>query len=164
MKAYSMDLCRRVLGAKLWRRNDLASAEPYYREALDIWRRTLPENHVQTASVIESVCSTLLTRDASQAELMLREAVAIRDANPGSADNLRSRPLSMLGEALSRQGKYEEAEAVLLACHESLNERWDPGVGKDTLTRLTWLYNQWNRPDNETKWQAELDRLAPTRP
>ena len=95
---------------------------------------------------------------------MLREAISIREANPPSADNLRARPLSMLGEALARQGKYEEAEPVLLACHESLKERPDPGTRKDTLTRLAWLYNQWNRPDDAAKWQAELSQLSTPTP
>ena len=152
------------LGAKLWRKNDLAGAEAHYRGALDIWRRTLPANHIQVAFVIESLCSTLLPRDASQAESMLREAMVIREANPPYADDVRARSLSMLGEALARQEKYGEAETMLLACHESLKEGWDPNIQKDTLTRLAWLYNQWNRPDDAAKWQAELDRVAPPTP
>ncbi|MBI3834430.1 MAG: serine/threonine protein kinase [Planctomycetes bacterium] len=152
------------LGAKLWRKNDLAGAEAYYREALEIWRRTLPANHVQVASVIESLCSTLLPRDASQAESMLREAMAIREANPPSADNLRVRPLSMLGESLARQAKYDEAEVLLVKALDGLKEHPHANLRKETVTRLIWLYEQWNRRDDAAKWQAELSENSSTTP
>jgi tetratricopeptide (TPR) repeat protein len=148
------------LGSKLWTRRDFAGAEAHFREALDIWRRTLPPDHLRLAQAIEGVSAVLLPQDASQAESMLREALTIREANPMSADNTPARTLSMIGEALARQGKYQEAEPILLGAYEGLKDHWEPGPKKDTAIRLAWMYKQWNRPDEAAKWDAELSSLS----
>jgi len=153
------------LAGLLWNKRDLAGAEPLYREALEIWRRTLPANHLNIAAVLDGLGCVLLARKVlPEAESLLRESLAIREGQQPPTHQLRCITMSMLGELLARQGKFEEAEPLLIKAYDGLKEQPDKIPKQETVTRLIWLYEQWGRPDDAAKWQAERSQTSSTTP
>jgi tetratricopeptide (TPR) repeat protein len=88
-----------------------AEAEPLYREALRIYRQTLPTKHPKLAETLNNLALLLERQNRFQeAEPLYGEALKIyRDAfNPPSADLAAC--LSNMGLLLRRKGQLSEAE------------------------------------------------------
>ena len=62
----------------------------------------------------------------------------------------------MLGACLTAEGRYAEAEALLLRAHAGL----ESSRGRDhertveARQRLVALYEAWGRPDRAARWRA----------
>ena len=101
-------------------------------------------------------------KKAQEAELKLREALAIREKlNPDEWPVYDTQ--SMLGEALLDQKKFSEAEPLLLTGYEGLKEVEDklPGPDKPAacekrLVRLIQLYDTWGKKETATMWRKNL--------
>jgi serine/threonine protein kinase/tetratricopeptide (TPR) repeat protein len=117
------------------------------------------------------------TPDAlAEAEALLHECVSIRErAYPDGHGKawLRFSAMSMLGEALSRQGKFDAAEPLLLGGYNGLTKETShilPVVisgtdhRRDALERIVTLYDAWHTAEPEdarvqerlAKWQGAL--------
>ena len=103
----------------------------------------------------------LTQRKWAEAEPVLRECLAIREkALPD--DWLRFNAMSMLGGSLLGQGKYFEAEPLILAGYEGLKAREEniPAPGKPRLAaaaeRVVRLYEAWGKPEKATEQKARL--------
>jgi tetratricopeptide (TPR) repeat protein len=78
----------------------------------------------------------------------------------------------LLGECLSRQGKFAEAEPLLLKGYEGMKQRADklPPRTKDprlrqALERLVQLYEAWGKKDQADDWRKKLEEAkAPAIP
>ena len=154
------------LASVLLDQKDPVSAEPLYRGAWDVWRKTLPADHPNIPIAGNGLASTLLIRMAfSEAEPILREILIITESRKPVDEYLRLGILSNLGESLTGQGRFDEAEKILLETYGELTDKYPKTLRrKETGARLLWLYKQWNRPDDAATWQAELDGLAPPTP
>ena len=70
---------------------------------------------------------------------------------------------SMLGQAVTKLGRFEEAESLLVGGYEGMKAREDkiPAIYKyrriEALQRLIDLYIAWDKPEVAAKWQAILD-------
>lgn len=135
---------------------DPALAEPLYREALAIWRKTLPADHLNIAIVLDELSSTIMQKSPSEAESLTRESLAIRQAKLPPNDQHVLTCTANLGESLAGQGKFEEAEPLLLKAYDGLRTHRDKLPKKEVVLRLVRLYEQWNRPEEAAKWRAEL--------
>jgi serine/threonine protein kinase len=100
-------------------------------------------------------------RKGSQAEPLLRECVAIREkAIPD--DWRRFFATSVLGHALLDQGRYAEAEPLLVAGYEGLKAREAkiPAVSKthllDAAKEVVSLYEAWAKPERARSWAAKV--------
>jgi serine/threonine protein kinase len=99
-------------------------------------------------------------RRFAEAEGALRESLSIREQV--MPDNwLRFNTQSTLGGALLGQGKYAEAEPLLLAGYEGLKAREatiPAGLPRlaEAVERLVALYDATNRPDKAREWRARL--------
>jgi tetratricopeptide (TPR) repeat protein/tRNA A-37 threonylcarbamoyl transferase component Bud32 len=100
---------------------------------------------------------------SSEAESLLRECVAIREkAIPD--DWRRFFGMSLLGRAISDQGRYAEAEPLVVSGYEGLKAREAkiPAVSKVHLSnaaaQLVRMYNAWGKPDQAREWAAKVGR------
>jgi hypothetical protein len=110
---------------------------------------------------LASLGSILLRqRKWTGAELVLREALAIRDGKqPGRWTTFNTK--SMLGGALLGQRKYDDAEPLLMQGYAGLKEcdADVPAAAKfrlhEAADRLVELYTAWGKSDEAAKWRAE---------
>jgi TolA-binding protein len=84
---------------------------------------------------------------------------------PDGPDLFKAR--SLLGRALLGQGKYAEAEPLLLSCHESLKSQTNSvpaasqGMLKEVLQSLVQLYEATGHAEARDEWRRKLTGLAP---
>ena len=72
---------------------------------------------------------------------------------------------SLLGEALTGERQYADAERTLLAAHQRLATLplVPPHELRQTLARLVGLYEAWQSPErveDAARWRAELNHLG----
>lgn len=97
-----------------------------------------------------------------QAELKLRESLTIRQ-KIHSDDWTTFDVMSMLGEALLNQGRFADAEPLLLSGYEGMKQRQDEIKDKVRLTqaleRLVQLYQAWGKKENDesARWRKALE-------
>ncbi len=97
----------------------------------------------------------------SDSELALRECLEIRKKKvPGSW--LEYSAMSLLGGALSGQGKYVEAEPLVVRGCEGMKSReatielWGKYLLLGAETRLVRFYEDWGKPDQAKAWARKL--------
>ncbi len=95
--------------------------------------------------------------DLNEAEPLLRECVAMRRKVLRPKHWQITDTRSVLGQCLSRMGRFEQAETMLLGVLDAAGD--DPScpsrVKSETAARLVELYEKWNRPREAQKWRAE---------
>jgi eukaryotic-like serine/threonine-protein kinase len=106
--------------------------------------------------------------NAAAAEPLLREGIRVRDRAPGIVPTRRRTRVeddwsvgaarSLLGAALTRLGRFAEAEATLFDARRELESL--PGSGgaemKLTISRLVDLYFAWGQPAKATSFRTLL--------
>jgi serine/threonine protein kinase len=136
-----------------------------YRELLlnDPKLRGLPTDHPDRATALIRLGAVLLQTDRPAiAEPVLAECLAIREKKlPGSWREYNA--CSMLGLAMLQQGKYAEAEPLLLRGQEGI-ARLEPEIPSNTFVpprrALEWLvklYKEWGKPDQADLWKRKLE-------
>jgi len=103
----------------------------------------------------------LLLEKGSEAEPFLRECLAIREkALPD--DWSRRYATSLLGGALLGQGRYAEAEPLVVQGYEGMKAREAkiPAQAKPHLAeaaeRVVRLYEAWGKPSQAAAWKDKL--------
>src|SRR5438105_8591296 len=98
------------------------------------------------------------TGKTAEAEGLLREAVRIRAENVPETHFLRATANGALGEFLTAQGRFPEAEVFLLSSYESLkkSQAENSPRARLALQRLANLYEAWNKPDRAATYRASL--------
>jgi tetratricopeptide (TPR) repeat protein len=105
----------------------------------------------------------------TEADPVLRECLTIR-AKVQPADWRTFNTQAMLGGALVGQGKYAEAEPLLLAGYAGMKQREKaiPSQGlariPEALDRLIELYTATDKPEEVTKWRAERAKYPDVAP
>lgn len=63
---------------------------------------------------------------------------------------------SRLGTWLTKQGRYAEAEALLIKAHTVLEDQLDPKsiYTRRALGRIIALYEAWDKPDKPAEYRA----------
>ncbi|MBI4717103.1 MAG: serine/threonine protein kinase [Planctomycetes bacterium] len=149
-------LTRTNLAAILRDKGEFDEAAGLLDDAIAVYRRL---DHPDLANALFGLGRLLLKRrDPIAAEPPLREAVAIRVARiPKQIKTAEAK--SVLGECLSAQGRFAEAEPLLLEAVEQL--RTAAGVKPERLyhamARLRRLYEDCGRPEEAARWQKEMD-------
>jgi Flp pilus assembly protein TadD len=137
-------------------------AEPLYRTALERARTRFGPADPRTAGAMASLGWGLIQqRRCHEAETVLRECLAIRaKTEPDDWSTLHAR--SLLGGSLLGQGKFAEAEPLILAGYEGLKAREAkiPVRRKPSLAeaaaRVVQLYEAWGKPQQAAAWKAKL--------
>jgi hypothetical protein len=94
------------------------------------------------------------------AELLLRACIGLRQRVLGDRHGLTAFAESLLAEALSKQGQFAEAEALLLNSYPII--KTDPGASRnrkrEAASRLAEFYESWGKPEHADAWRRELDK------
>jgi eukaryotic-like serine/threonine-protein kinase len=126
--------------------------------ALDLYRNfgTHYDNY-PTALIIRGLSLTK-TGQPDVGETILREAVKIRTDSVPKEHFWVAVANSALGECLTIQGRYDQAEPLLLQSYKSLKSSQGAGNPRTRLAvqRLIALYEGWGKPDRANEYRAEL--------
>jgi serine/threonine protein kinase len=139
-----------------------AEAEALRRDALARRRKTTKPDSPLLAGDLDGLGRNLLRHSKwSEAESLLRESLAIRvKALPD--DWARFNTMSLLGGVLLGQGKFAEAEPLVVPGYEGMKARAAkiPAPNKRLLSesaeRVVRLYEGWGKADKATEWKARL--------
>jgi serine/threonine protein kinase/tetratricopeptide (TPR) repeat protein len=139
------------------------------QEALDIARASLGSDHQLVAIYSINLGSAQLARrKPAEAEALVREGLRIRAHAPDVVPSRRRTYLedgwslgatkSLLGATLVAQGRYGEAETILLDARGDLASLREPQplAMKTTLTRLVELYVAWGKREQAATYRARL--------
>jgi len=150
------------LACRQMRKGDLQGTESHLRNALDLHRRSVGEEHGNTIEMRLSIAVVLcLKGDAAAAEPMLRDVAAMgepaRRVLAGrilKLEWLRCYAMSLLGGALAAEGKYAEAEPLLVRGFEGMDPPEAHAARKrEALERIVKLYEAWGKPGNAAEWR-----------
>jgi hypothetical protein len=96
------------------------------------------------------------TGQVEEGEGVLREAVKIRAESLPKEHYWVALANSALGECLTIQRRYDEAEPLLVGSYESLKHSQGPSNPRTRLAlqRLVELYENWQKPDLAVKYRA----------
>lgn len=99
--------------------------------------------------------------DLVRAESSLREAVKLRAENLPDKHFMAALSKGALGEFLTTQKRYAEAEPLLIDSYEGLKKSQAPNSPriKTALLRLVTLYENWGRPDVANEYRKIIGSL-----
>lgn len=134
-------------------------AEAKINTTLEIYRAASSPQYVNyaTALMVQGMIYSQTGRTA-EAEKLLREAVRIRAENVPETHFLRATANGALGEFLTTQARFPEAESSLLASYESLKKSQAGNSPRTRLAleRLANLYDAWGKPDEAARYRAMI--------
>jgi tetratricopeptide (TPR) repeat protein/tRNA A-37 threonylcarbamoyl transferase component Bud32 len=139
-----------------------AEAEELLRQALDIEIEVLHKGAPEVGRTLANIGRVAAKQGRlADAEHELREALKILDVRAPEIW-VRYDARSTLGGVLSDQGKFAEAELLLLPSYEELARdplTW-PDRECDALQRIVRLYEAWGKPDEAATWRTKLEGAA----
>jgi tetratricopeptide (TPR) repeat protein len=144
----------------------LDRAERLLRDALDGLRAKKAPKSGFTGNVLVRLGEVmLLKKHGTEAEALLRECLALRmEIMP--EDWRRFSAMSLLGGSLLAQGKYAEAEPMLLQGYEGLKQRaaaTNKSNQADAAGRIVRLYEATGQPDKAREWREKLPPGPPAK-
>jgi serine/threonine protein kinase len=147
--------------------NQVADAERTLREILER-AGSRPRADVARLAQTKAHLGWILVRQArwAEAEPILRDCLQIREAlQPELWATFNTR--SQLGASLLGQGRYGEAESLIVAGYEGLRAR-EPSIPQPAKPRLTEaaarvvkLYEDWGKPELAAEWKKRLGKDSP---
>jgi eukaryotic-like serine/threonine-protein kinase len=145
---------------------DYAEAGPVLREALEIRRRTLGENHADVATSLMNNAALLgaMDRDDTSGVPMLRRALAIRQQLFGAADPRSTDALYQLASGLHMAGQYRVArpqfdEWMRLVATQRPQLTPERAEQLGTLASIMEFSHQLQRADTLRREVLALDRM-----
>jgi len=138
-------------------KNDLA--EQTLTAALALDRKRLQPGELATRTCLTAMARLRLTqRKYAEAESLLREAISgTGNQNAETWDTFDRQ--SLLGASLLGQGKFAEAEPLLISGYEGL-KKLSPAISVDANlpqagNRLVQLYAAWEKPGKADEWRRQ---------
>jgi serine/threonine protein kinase len=142
---------------------EYTEAESKINATLEIYRAASSPQYVNypTALMVQGMIYSQTGRTA-EAEKLLREAVRIREENVPETHFLRATANGALGEFLTAQARFPEAEGFLLGSYESLKKSQAENSPRMRLAleRLANLYEAWNKPNRAAPFRASLSGFS----
>src|SRR5262249_44143456 len=136
-----------------------AEAERLRRDVLARRRNITAPDSPPLANDLAGLGRNLLKQaKGCEAAAVLRESLAIREKKLPD-DWPRFNTISLLGGALLGQGRYAEAEPLVVAGYEGLKARAAkiPAPGKwclpEAARRVIQLYEAWGQPEKAAAWK-----------
>jgi serine/threonine protein kinase/Flp pilus assembly protein TadD len=145
------------LGYVLQAKGDAHEAENNYREALAMVTPASDTSRFDRGIYLRNLASVLLIeKQATEAEVHAREASSIfhsQETQPWRAHDADS----VLGGCLLAQGKFQEAEPLLIQSYPILLK--DSGDGAkhaaEARQRIVDLYTAWGKPERAAEYRAK---------
>jgi serine/threonine protein kinase/tetratricopeptide (TPR) repeat protein len=134
------------------------------KELQVIERKHGADSGLYALQLIRIGSAVLRQKRPSAAEPDLRQALAILERHPDPGEMHYAR--SLLGIALADQGRFADAEPLLIEAYQGMKslETEHKGKGRlylgrqtDALKRLVQLSEEWGKPEQAARWQKELD-------
>ena len=149
----------RLQALALFLKGEKTDAESRIDQTLQIYRASTSQQFINyaTALMVQGMIYSQTGR-IDEAEKLLREAVRIRTENMPETHFLRATASGALGEFLTMQSRFPEAEPPLLASFESLQKSQAANSPRTrrACQRLAALYGAWNKPDQALRYRAML--------
>lgn len=133
-----------------------AKAEPLYREVLRRRQAAYPDNRLAQAYTLHGLgWSVSELGRPEEGEKLLRDAVALIEAELGPDHLVYHLGRNTLGRSLAVQGRYDEAEALLRQSYDwVVDNHPDSEFTPFMLDRLMILYDDWGRPALAAEYRA----------
>ena len=152
------------LAELLRKESKYGEAEVLFKKALEGERRVLGPDSPATMNTVASLGELRLQQEQySEAETLLRVALSVQEEK--DRENWRRYNYQiLLGASLAGQGKYDEAEPLLLSGYQGLVERtatipWENRSAVDHAgARIVQLYADWEKPEQAADWRNRLPR------
>jgi hypothetical protein len=98
----------------------------------------------------------------SQAAGVLRGCLAMRQKTLPDGHRLIADTLSRLGDAIARDGGFDEAEPLLLEGYAELegNPRATVESKRQAIERIVDLYEAWEKPEQASEWRGRLEEAT----
>jgi len=145
----------------LYKQSDYHGAESAARESVQVFNRALttPKDNVYFANPVMALGLALnKTGRSREAETYLRESLEIRTRLLPKGNQLIAASDGALGECLTTQKRYAEAEPLLQQSYATMKgvqgERGP--LTLEALRRLAALYQSWGKPAQAARYQAVL--------
>ncbi|QEH32771.1 Serine/threonine-protein kinase PknB [Aquisphaera giovannonii] len=140
-----------------------AEAEPMFRRAIDRYAQIQGPDGLELAALRADLAMNHLQKgEPAAAEPLLRQALAVYEKSLPD-DWRRYETLGLLGQALALQGRFAQAEPLVLAGYEGMEARRDrvtvdawprrPQAGR----RVRVLYERWGKAEKVDEWDARLN-------
>lgn len=146
------------LGSIALRKKDYTTAELRFREALDIYRKTLPPGHGYAAATLSRLGLALLElKRPREAEAAVSEALEIWEKAYGRTSTHYAFAAAVRGRALALQGRMKDAELALTENYPILarsNYAPDTEFAQRVRGWIEDLYRQQNRPEAASAYFA----------
>jgi serine/threonine protein kinase len=137
--------------------NQFAEAEAKINATLEIYRAGSSPQYINypTALLVQGQIYGQTGRTV-EAEKLLREAVRIRAENVSETHFLRASANGALGEFLTAQQRFAEAEPFLVGSYESLKKSQAANSPRLRLIllRLANLYEAWGKPEEAERYRT----------
>jgi tetratricopeptide (TPR) repeat protein len=144
------------LGFLYFLQGDYARAADESRKAFDALHKSLgPENSVTLSAQVTLGLSLSRFGRAAEGEPYLRDALAVREKQAPKGDHVIAHTSSMLGECLTAQKRFAEAEPLLLNGYNDLKMKLGDHNRRtiDARQRLAKLYEDWNKPEQAAQFR-----------
>ncbi len=154
-------------GDHLRRRAEYRESTRWTRRVLSLRGKSLEDTHVAVGAAMMHLGLSLAHLDSAAAgEQWVRQALQVRTAALPPGHWILASTRSALGETLVLNGKYREAEDLLLPAERQLSAELAPDIEpvQDVWRRLGMLYTAWARPDEAAKWDAKRQAAKSARP
>ena len=171
----ALDAQRRIVGDKhpayattavnftdhLMRRERWREAATLAREVLALRGTSLDNSSYPVQGALNLLGRALAHLDSAKAgELLVREARELRRRSLPAGHWLIASADGSLGEVLTLDGRFAEAEQLLLGAEARVLEvrGAQSAAVADQRRRLVALYTRWGKPAEAAKWQERLDK------
>ncbi len=137
-------------------------AEVLYARALEVRRRVLGAQHPSTLSVMSNLGVAYFNQGKfAQAELSFRTALNAYEKTKSDSWQ-RYNCQSLLGATLEREGKYSEAEPLLLSGYRGMVERRATMPAQNQILvdnaaeSISRLYQDWGKAEKAAAWRETI--------
>jgi serine/threonine protein kinase len=153
----------------LYKEGDYPGAESAARESVEVFSRalTVPKDNIYFANPLLELGLILnKTGRSREAETYLREALAVRTRLLPAGNQLIGVSEGALGECLTSQKGYAEAEPLLLRSYATIkNIQGEHGPSTlEAARRLMTLYQSWGKPAEAARYRAVVAQPSAEQP
>ena len=147
------------LAIVLRKQGKYAEAEKVHREVLALDRDLVGTEHRWVATDLNEIATVVAQQgQLDEAEGLFRESLAMRKRLLGDDHPHVAYSMGNLGGILVAKGDLQTAESLLLDSFDILIRKTAPShqARRTAIMRLVKLYEEWNKPDEISQWQAKL--------
>ena len=153
----------------LYKQGEYHGAESAARESMQVFSRALatPKDNVYFANPLTELGLILnKTGRSREAEGYLREALEMRTRLLPRGNQLIGASEGALGECLTAQKRYTEAEPLLQRSYTTMKDvQGEHGpLTLEAVRRLAALYRAWGKPEEAARYQAAVVQSSSGKP